>query len=316
MLSILDPLSRRGRELCDFLVRAFPDHALACFHTSGLDEHLLTEVAGAARLVKSLENPDELIGSTAVILNALPPPEIRARLATWFALHPTVPVVDYSPRPVLVATEAAVFGGPSSPAPGERRLQSLDVALTGPAHVLAAISSLGVRFAQLTLLTPVGDLGETAIEELFAQALARLAGEQPARPQVLSEILAFDLAPVPAARQEHLTAQLGQLGFPTTPQVIAVATSSFYGHFATVSVLLDGARRRSEIEAALRRYAAAHLRLASRLRNLSRLVDGNEVHCTQIQGERDSWSLLLAYDGHRLVGPAAVIDLLAPFTAA
>lgn len=316
MISILDPVSRRGRELCDSLAHAFPGHAFAYFHTTGLDEHLLTEVAGEARLVQALADPEALTGSSAVILNAQPSPTIKARLASWLASHPSVPVVDYSPTPVLPPGEATVFGGPRVRPAGDRRLQSLDVALAGPAHVLAAFSSLGVRAALLTLLTPVGDLGEAAIEELFGQAVARLAGEHPARPHTLHEVLAFDLAPVSAARHEHLATQLGQLGLAESATVIALATSSFFGHLATLSVQFHSPHRKSAIEAALRRHAPAQLRLTARLRNLSRLVDDVEVHCTQIQGGGDTWSLLIGCDGNRLVGPDSVADLLTPFITA
>lgn len=316
MLTILDPATRRGRELCEALTEAFPGQAHTYFHTTGADEHLLAEVAGQARLVRPLADLDELAGSTALILTTTPAPAIGARLAVWLDGQPSLPVVDCSLPPVLPAGQAAVFGSPRDPLPGARRLQALDPALSGPSIVLDALAPLGLASAHLTLLTPAADAGDEAVEELAGQAVARLSGERPARPQRLPGIVAFDAGPVSPARHEHLGAQVRQLGLPAVPSVTALTTSAFHGHIAAVTVTLDGARRSSEIEAALRRRPQVQLARPGKLGMVSAVVGSEHVRCGEIAGGEGCWTGLLAYDGGQLVGPAAVVELLARLTAA
>lgn len=316
MLSILDPVSRRGRELCDALIQACPEQAHTYFHTTGTDEHLLTEVAGQARLVRPLVDLEELAGSAAVVMIAPPAPELGTRLASWLERQPALPVVDYSLPPFLPAAEAVVFGGPRDRISGARRLQALDPALAGPAIALDALSPLRLGAAHLTLLTPAADASDEAVEELAAQAVARLSGERPAKPRLLPGLLAFDAGLVSAARHEHLRSQVGQLGLGVAATVTALATSSFHGHLAALTVSLDGARRTAEVEAALRRHPLIQVGRGGRLGMLSAVVGQGEVKCGEIEGGNGSWSLLLAYDGSQLVGPPAVVDVLVRLTAA
>lgn len=316
MLTILDPATRRGRELCEALTEAFPGQTHTYFHTTGADEHLLAEVAGQARLVKPLDDLDELSRSTALILTAPPAPPIAARLAAWLDRQPALPVVDCSLPPVLPPGQAVVFGAPRDPLPGARRLQALDPALSGPAVVLDALAPLGLTSAHLTLLTPAADAGDEAVEELAGQAVARLSGERPARAQRLPGIVAFDAGPVSAARHEHLGAQVRQLGLPAVPTVTALATSAFHGHLGAVTVTFDAPRRSAELEAALRRRPQVQLVRPGKLGMVSAVVGGEHVRCGEIAGGEGCWNLLLAYDGGQLVGPAAVVDLLARLTAA
>lgn len=315
MLTILDPVTPRGRALCEALRAAFPSQAHSYFHTTGVDEHLLAEVAGEARLVRPLGDLDELAGCTALIFTAPPAPAVGARLAAWLDDQPTLAVVDCSLPPVLPAAHSAVFGAAREPAPGSRRLQALDPALAGPAIALDALATLGLTSAHVTLFTPAADAGEEAVEELAGQAAARLSGERPARAQRLPGLVAFDTGPVSPARLAHLGAQVRQLGLPAVPTVTALATSSFYGHLAAVTVTLDPPRRSADVEAALRR-AELQLVRPGKLGMLSAVVGSARVRCGEIGGREGVWNLLLQYDGGQLVGPAAVVDLLARLTAA
>ena len=316
MLTVLDPVTRRGRELCEALTEALPDQAHTYFHTSGTDEHLLAEVAGQARLVRPLDDLDELARCTALILTAPPAPAIAARLAAWLDSQPTLLVVDYSLPPVLPAGQAAAFGMLREPRPGARRLQALDPALSGPSVVLDALTHLGLISTHLTLLTPAADAGDEAVEELAGQAVARLSGARPPRAQRLPGVVAFDAGPVSSARHAHLCAQALQLGLPTVPSVTAVATSAFHGHLAAVTVGLDTERRRSELAAALPRRPQLQIVRPGKLGMVSAVVGDERVRCGEIVGGERSWSLLLAFDGGQLVGPATVVDLLARLTAA
>jgi len=309
-------VTRRGRALCEALAEAFPEQGQAYFHTTGADEHLLAEVAGQARLVRPLDDLDELAGSTAVILTAPPAPAVAARLAAWLEGQPELRVIDCSLPPVLPAGRTAVFGARREPLPGARRLQALDPALSGPSIVLEAFTSLGLAAAHLTLLTPAADAGEEAVEELAGQGVARLSGQRPARARLLPGIVAFDSGPVSPARHEHLGAQLRQLGLAAVPTVTALATSCFHGHLAVLALTFDPGRRGAELEAALRRQPRVQLVRPGKLGMLSAVVDSDLVRCGELAGGGEYWSLLLAYDGSQLVGPAAVVDLLARLTAA
>ncbi|MCU0291392.1 MAG: hypothetical protein MUF10_05300 [Thermoanaerobaculaceae bacterium] len=316
MLTVLDPVSRRGRELCEALARSLPELRRRYFHTTGDAEHLITEVAGEAQLVQPLLDPEELEGGMAVILTAPPSPAIGQRLRAWLATEPATSVIDWSVPPVLDAEVAAIFPGPQGGLPGKRQFQAIAPALTGPVRVLGALAPLGVSAAHLTLLTPAADAGTDAQEELAAQAVARLSGHTPARPRHLPSILAFDAGPLPASRRDHLAAQLARLGLPLTPHLSALAVSTFHGHVATVVFTLEGSPRTSAVEAALRRDPTLHLARPGRLGTLSQAIAAELVQCGELQHLQGLWSMVLTFDGAQLAGPQVVIDLLTSLTAA
>lgn len=316
MLTVLDPVSRRGRELCEALARDLPQVRRRYFHTTGDAEHLITEVAGEAQLVQPLEDPEELGGGMAVILTAPPSPAIGQRLRTWLATEPATSVIDWSLPPVLDASAAAIFPGPHGGLPGKRQFQAISPALTGPVRVLGALASLGVSAAHLTLLTPAADAGTDAQEELAAQAVARLSGHTPPRPRHLPSVLAFDAGPLPVASRDHLTTQLARLGLSCTPHLSALGISAFHGHVATVVFSLEGSPRTSAVEAALRRDPTLHAARPGRLGTLSKAVAGEQVHHGELQHIQGLWSLVLVYDGSQLAGPQLVVDLLTSLTAA
>jgi hypothetical protein len=309
-------VSRRGRELCEALAEGFPQMRRRYFHTTGTAEHLLTEVAGEAQLVQPLQDLEELAGSTAVILTSSPSPEVGQRLATWLATGPATSIIDWSVPPVLDAGTAAIFPGPQGGLPGRRQFQAIAPALTGPVRVLAALAPLNVSAAHLTLVTPVADAGTDAMEELAAQAVARLSGHPPARPRHLPTVMAFDAGPVPVARRDHLTAQLATLGLPCEPHLSALAISTFHGHMATLVFSLSGSPRASSVEGALRRDPTLQLVRPGRLGMLSQTIAGEQVRCAELQEVQGLWSMVLAYDGAELAGPQLVVDLLTRLTAA
>lgn len=316
MLTVLDPVSRRGRELCEALARSLPELRQRYVHTTGNSEHLIAEVAGEAQLVEPLQDPEELAGGTAIILTAPPSPAIGQRLRTWLATEPATTVIDWSVPPILDAGMTAIFPGPQGGLPGRRLFQAISPALTGPVRVLAALAPLGVSAAHLTLLTPAADAGTDAQEELAAQAVARLSGHTPARPRHLPGVLAFDTGPLPAPRRDHLSAQLARLGLPCAPHLSAFGMSTFHGHAATMVFTLEGSPRTLAVEAALRRDPTLHLARPGRLGTLSQAIAGDQVQLGELQHLQGLWSLVLLYDGAQLAGPQLVIDLLTSLTAA
>jgi hypothetical protein len=316
MLTVLDPVSRRGRELCEALAQGLPQLRRRYFHTTGDAEHLLTEVAGEAQLVQPLQDPEELAGGTAIIFTAPPSPEIGQRLTTWLATEPATSIIDWSVPPVLDANAAAIFPGPQGGLPGRRQFQAIAPALSGPIRVLAALAPLGVSAAHLTLVTPVADAGTEALEELAAQAVARLSGHPPARPRHLPTVMAFDAGPLPVTRRDHLAAQLAKLGLPCTPHLSALGISTFHGHMATVVFTLEGSPRLAAVEGALKRDPILQVMRPGRLGMLSQAVAGEQVRCAELQQVQGLWSIVLAYDGAQLAGPQLVVDLLTQLTAA
>ena len=216
MLTVLDPVSRRGAwiGLCEALARGSP--ARRYFHTTGDAEHLITEVAGEAQLVQPLHDPEELDGRHDRLSRRLPPPHRPAPedVAGHRAGHQ---------HHRLVAAPGARRRArpPSSPGPGGRRERGSSrpsrPALTGPVRVLAALAPLGVSAAHLTLVTPAADAGTDAQEELAAQAVARLSGHQPARPRHLPTSWRSTPARCRPSRRDHLAAQLASSGSGSRP---------------------------------------------------------------------------------------------------
>lgn len=316
MLTVLDPVSHRGRELCEALVEGLPHMRRRYLHTADDPEHLLAEIAGEAQLVQPLGDPEELAGSTAVILTSPPSPAVGQRLAAWLATEPATTVIDWSVPSVLEVGAAAIFPGPQGGLPGRRQFQAIAPALTGPVRVLGALAPLGVSAAHLTLVTPAADAGAEAQEELAAQAVARLSGQSPARPRHLPAVMAFDAGSLPEARRGHLQAQLARLGLPCEPHLSALGVSAFHGHMATLVFRLDGSPRTTAVETTLRRDPSLQLLRSGKLGMLSQSVAAEQVRCAELQQVQGLWSVLLVYDGAQLAGPQLVVDLLVRLTAA
>ncbi|MCX7894960.1 MAG: Asd/ArgC dimerization domain-containing protein [Thermoanaerobaculum sp.] len=232
-LALLDPTSLLGEELALRLVQAFPQVLHRYFHTRDSTDHLVVQVAGEASLVAPLRDLEELESVALVVITETPAPKVGQQLLAFLNAHPQLPCLDLSCPGVLSHPRGLL------PPPGATRLAFLDPALLLPQKVLAALGPLQPRRAFFTVVAPVSALGGEAVDELAAQAVARLSGEQP-KNQVLPTVTAFDALPYRekelGALEQQLVAQFPGLEVHLHPLLAGV----FHAHcvLATVDVSL------------------------------------------------------------------------------
>jgi aspartate-semialdehyde dehydrogenase len=313
--AVLDPTSIIGANLVGRLARAFPAARQRLFHTSGSEEHLISEVAGTAELVPPLADPNELEGAAVVIATVPPAAAVARSLLAWLRGHPEVVLIDLG-QPALAGTESAVVSGWAPRPAGSGRWYHLpDPLIAGPVRVLEALAPFEPRACHLTVFGSVASYGAGALEELAVQGADRLSGRTPRRAAVLPRVLAFDLAPAEPARRGRLVAELAVL-FPNVDfRLHAVDAGLFHGHAAAIDVACARPVTRDRARTQLR--GAAGLRLARERESLllTDVVENDAMVCGGIEAAGEWLSLWLAGDGQRLAGAAAVMELLSALTA-
>jgi hypothetical protein len=313
IVTFVDPTSDIGAGLLDWLVETQPDIRRRLFHT-GTDEHVFIEVAGEASVVAPLDDPDELDGSTIVVIGANPAATHRARLLRWLEGHPEVTVLDLSPAFLVGRTEIGIRRVVPGAAP-MRWIRPPDPALQGPLRLLGALGPLSPQEAFITLLCPVSDHGEDGVVELVAQAVARLSGARPTKGEALGRVLAFDAVP-DGARSARAIADMAVLLPDVRVRIHAVATGLFHGHGASVDVRCAGKATEKAVRALL--HGSSDVRVARKdaPATPAEVVDRDEVVCSHLAVAQEWVSAWLAYDGQRLGGLPVATALLSGLLSA
>lgn len=314
-LSILDPTSAVGRELVESIATQLPELRLRFFHTTGEEEHLVVESAGRAAIVPPLLQVDELDGSIAVLVTAAPPPTLATALLDWLRTASGVTLLDAT-QPGLAPGECHTLSGSvEQPLPARRWFHLLDHGLVGVAHVLGALPSLGPQVANTTVFFPAASRGEAAVEELAAQATARLIGHEPNRPKALPAVLAFDLWPAGGELTEALRDQLASLFPSIRHRVMAVDAGVFHGNLSALTVRFSRPPRIEQARALLGRVPNLHFVRRNQRVGISECVGGVGVWCTDLVIAGDELSAWVVCDGLQAGGVAAVVDLIMVLTA-
>lgn len=228
---VLDPTSLVGEELVPRLAQAYPDARLSYYHSQPGGDHLIVEVAGEARAVPPLADGGDLGQASLVIITATPSRQVRERLSAFFATSPHPACLDLA--------HPSVLSGPRAfhPQLGGNRVAFPDPALLLPAKVLEALRPLSPRRAFFSVLAPVSVLGGEALDELAAQAVARLSGEKP-KSHVLPQTLAFDALPYPENREGGLESDLSALFPDLEVRVHPLLAGIFHAHSLQATVEL------------------------------------------------------------------------------
>ncbi len=269
-------------------------------------------MAGDAALVPPLLHPEELAGSTAVVVTTVPAPQVAAALAGWLRSHPEVAVVDASLEGL-----SSDQTDPDLPADvgGARRYHLADPALAAPAAFVAALADLEPRECQITLVNPVSGLGDEALEELAAQAVARLSGHQPKRPRLLPSVLAFDLVPSAAGHRERMTRQFRRLFPGLAVRMQSLDAGVFIGHAAAVQVRCASRVREAAVRSMFREGGAVVLARRNERVCPSEAADHDRVRCSDLSCSGEWVSAWVVADGHRIGTVAGVIAALEAITA-
>ena len=308
--SVLDPTSPLGRELAEGIARSLPDVGLRWFHTRADDESLIVEIAGGAALVPPLSDPDELSGSSAVVVTQRPERGVADRLLAWLSRNRDVALLDCSQPGIAPRESRCVADRPPAGGAGAPWVHLADPSLAAPVRFVAALGSLEPRALHLTVICPVAPLGEGALDELAQQGAARLSGQRVKRPHLLPAPLAFDLSPAPPERVALLEAQLGELLPGVRSMVHAVDAGVFHGTMATLLVRCAAAPTEERVRGLVR--AAGGFRMARRdevLTTTAAVEHGASITCTGVRlaGEWVAASLLA--DGLAVGGAGAALEI-------
>lgn len=310
-LTLLDPTSLLGRELAERLAELLPEVRRSFFHTSGRDEHLISEVAGEASLVPPLSDVDELEGSAVVVATARPTALTTHRLLVWLREHPSVAFIDLSDKGGLSPGESAVAFDRLPRIGSFQWLRILDPSLVAAAFFLRGLAPLGPEELHVTTTSPASAFGEDAIEELASQGVARLSGRDPARPSALPSALAFDLAAMSGGLREELERQLAEVFPGTAVHLRAIAAGVFHGNLTTLAVKVRSAPTVERLRALLRGSPALRLARRNETVRSSDAVGSLQVACSDV-AVADSWVLAtLAADGLRLASVLLAAELIA-----
>lgn len=314
-LTILDPTSLLGGETVEALWQAFPAARRKFFHTTGENEHLVTEAAGEAALVPPLVDAGELDGSDVIVATAPPAAAAAAALFAWLRANPGAALIDGTGPGMAPAESVAVFNTPPPGKPARRWYLIADPALWGPGRFIQALAPVRPRELHMTLLLPVSEFGEAGVDELVKQAAARLSGRTPRKPETLPAVLAFDLAPAAAARRAALGAQLRNLLPGMTYQFHAIDTGIFHGHAAAVAVRCEDPADAAKVATLLRGQLGIRLARRNEHPQPSAVVGSSEVVCTDLDCGEGWVTALVVADGLRVGGAQAIADVLAAVRA-
>lgn len=315
-LTVLDPTSLLGREVATRVARALPSARHRFFHTGEDPEHLIADLGGEAVLVQPLIDPEELAGTTALVVTAPPASAATASaILAWLRANPTVALVDAS-QPGIAGDDArCVVDSPPRERPSRPWYHLVDPALAAPVRLVAAFAPLAPDALVLTVLRPVATHGTEGLEELAAQGAARLSGHPLKRAGCLPAVLAFDLAPAPGERSAALAAQLAEL-FPAMDHTLHVVDAGvFHGHLATMLVHCGAELGLEPVRRLIRGAPGFALARRSEVATVGGVVERGGMLCGDVRVHAGRVSAWLLADGLRVGGADAVVELLASLSA-
>ncbi len=237
---ILDPTSLVGEELVPRLATQAPGLTRQYYHSQASSDHLIVEVGSEAAVVAPLADVGELEDAGLLVITDNPSTSLKEKLANFLAAHRELPCVDLS-RPGVLAGPPGFW-----PLPGENRVLFPDPVLLLPSLMLRALAPLAPRRAFFSVLSPVSTLGGEAIDELAAQAVARLSGEKP-KSHVLPTVTAFDAFPYPESSFGRLQNQLKALFPQVETGFHPIFAGVFHAHATWATVALAKPAREAEV---------------------------------------------------------------------
>jgi len=309
-IALIDPLSLVGKELCRLLPE-WPGVApvsVDCYHTAADDEHQISELGGAPALVAPLDDPAELASYDAVLVASdhAATPRLEGLAEGIRTVPSDLPVIDTARVRVLRSlTRSAIVPDVRSGAPQRYRMPAPAVVAT--IHVLEAAAGLAPLAVAIHSEEPASAFGANGIEDLAAQASARLQGEAP-KPGTLPGTLAFNLIGLPA---EDLLEDAQELLAPVEVSVTRSAVGRFHGHVVHLAIALQSPATAGDFEACCR--ASESLRLIPGGVDCSTVPDSTTVLAgpPSVSADGRLVSVTAAVDGLLLGGARTALELLA-----
>jgi hypothetical protein len=304
-----------GRKVAEAIARMLPESRLRWLHTRADDESLIVEIAGGAALVPPLSDPEDLAGSSAVVVTVPPCDAAARRILDWLGDNPDAVLLDCSQPGVARQESRRVLHRLPPPESTHRWYHLADPALAAPVRLLEAVAPLQPRELHLTLMCPVAGLGEEALDELARQGAARLSGQPVPKPIQLPATLAFDLAPASSERAAELEAQLRELLPDLEHRVHLVDAGVFHGFLATLLVRCGTAPTEARLRGLVRAAHGFRLTKRDEIPTTTRAVEyGSTITCGGLRVAGDWTSGWLLADG-LAVGASAALEIVRSLSA-
>jgi hypothetical protein len=310
ILSILDLTTPKHSEVLELLAAQQTGAEVRLFSTSETPEHRILAIAGRPVIVAPLTDPGELSGSRVVVTCSKPASPWDRQLVDWLGSHPEILWLDLS-RPTVAGTAATPVMRSRKALPEQGSWLYLpDPGLAGPLTVLDVLADLEPVEVAITAFQPCCDFGDEGLQELAAQARARLTGAKPLPGATLQSVLAFDLAPAAQILNAELERQATNL-FPSLAMRIRVVRSGvFFGHTCWMMIQCRNSLRVTRVRELLGADSTVRVTRDPDMVTPSAVVDqsGIMVFAPEVAGNR--LNLWVAADGEVLLGARAIADIL------
>ncbi len=304
-LTLIDPLTLIGRELTRLIEEApDPNLAVRTFHTSEEEEHHITEVAGDASIVTPLAQPEDLDGSSVIIV-ASEDPDARLRPLEDFAtLNPQVPVI-IAGRAEGFRTRPIPVGLVTRERPDPPWMRIAHPCLVAAQALSNSLTHFEISSMAITALEPISSFGGEAIETLAGQAIARLQG-QSVENTIDGHVAAFSTI---AVDESQLVEDAAFLWPSAQVTVSRLLSGSFHGHAAQVAVTCEHPVDRNELFEVLE--AQPILALAETPFGSDSVVDANQIIVIPGPSSTDGRHLMftLMMDGLRIGGALTALQI-------
>jgi len=176
--------------------------------------------------------------------------------------------------------------------------------------VVGLLSELEPVEVEITAFQPCSDFGDEGLQELAAQARARLTGAKPSPGAVLQSVLAFDLAPSLPTISGELERQSGSLFPSLAARIRMVRSGVFFAHTCWMMIQCRKPLRANQVRELLGKGPNVRITRDPSKARPSVVVDhpGLTVFAPKIVGNRlDLW---VAADGDMILGPRMVAETL------
>lgn len=315
-LSILDPFAGYGFDIAKRFDQESPHLRVLLFTTEEVQEHRLLAMAGQPAVVGPLEDLEALTESRVVVTCRRPARPWDERLMDWLRARPDIAWLDVS-QPGIAGDQATlVVQPPRQLHETHTWIRLPDPGLAGPLAILEALAPLEPTEAHFTLLQPCSGHGDRGIEELAAQARARLSGETPPRAKALPAVLAFDLLPgLPSIRQD-LRRQMAALHPALSTRIQVVQAGVFFGHTCLLELRCRKEVRATQLRKLLNTASCVHIVRDPERAMPSQVADTSKVLVWNPTAENNRVNLWVATDGELVFGAELALKTLAALATA
>ncbi|MCP4896978.1 MAG: hypothetical protein GY906_08375 [bacterium] len=310
VLTLIDPDTLIGREFIRLVDEAGDSSVeVRAFHTSTDEEHQVAELAGEASVVIPMKQPEDLEGSSIVIVASDDPDADLGTVKDFATLNPQIPLI-FAGNVENFGQRALPVGAKTREWPDPAWLRIAHPCLVAAEVLIDGLTHLGIESVAITALEPVSAFGGPAIEVLAQQAIARLQG-QAVEQLIEGHTAAFSTV---LAEEGQLVEDAAIFWPNAQTTVTRLLCGSFHGHLTQVTITCEHAVDRNELFETLE--SQPMLALAEAPIGTDSVIDANQIITIPGPSSTDDRHLTftLMVDGLRIGGALTALQLVDSLT--